>query len=209
MQPVLPKMDWRTGYFWHAEQGRNRHFFLRGQSHFSWFFPGVKCFFPVQNSHFGTPKTNFCLQKWKEKKKKKKKKRSSPLFISFPTSISNFPPSCFTIFLLFFSISTPFPFFSIFSLPLFSRYVSKNFPVRSLGEGHSAPCSPACYAGPVTPRTLNLLVKSSFAKTKSNLIVLTISYVLGQHTSSNQNDVFNPTCFDQTHDRNLWMRYYW
>ena len=37
-------------------QGRNRHIFLRGQINFSWFFP-------VENSHFGWPKTNFsfCL----------------------------------------------------------------------------------------------------------------------------------------------------
>ena len=49
---------------------------------------------------------------------------------------STFP---FPIVLLFFSIFTPFPFFSQFN--------SKNFLVRSLGGGgHSAPCPP-----PVTP----------------------------------------------------------
>ena len=73
-------------------------------------------------------------QKQKQNQKtKNKKKRSSPRFITFPTSISKFPPSLlqfpFTIFLLFFSIFHPL---SLFSLPLFSRYVSKNFPVRSL-----------------------------------------------------------------------------
>ena len=38
-----------------------RGIFFRGgtQSHFPDFFPGVKCFFPVENSHFGGPKTNF------------------------------------------------------------------------------------------------------------------------------------------------------
>ena len=67
-KPVLKRPSCSCG------QGRNRHVFLRGQSHFSWFFPGVKCFFPVENSHFGRPKTNFCcFQKWKAKKKKKKK----------------------------------------------------------------------------------------------------------------------------------------
>ena len=82
-------------------------------------------FFPVGNSHFGRPKTNFS-----QKKKKKKKKRSSPIFITFPPSIFNFPPSLFRFFLFF---------CSLFSLPLFSWYVSTNFPIRSLW-GHSAPC---------------------------------------------------------------------
>ena len=54
-------------------QGHNRKFFLRGQSHFSWFFPParVKSFFLVENFHFGTPKTDFRrFEKWKTKKKK-------------------------------------------------------------------------------------------------------------------------------------------
>ena len=66
-------------------QGRNRHIFLRGQSHFSWFFSRREMFFPGRKySHFGTPKTNnkfpsFSKVKSKKKKKKKKKKRSSNL----------------------------------------------------------------------------------------------------------------------------------
>ena len=114
--------------------------FLRGQSHFSlFFFPSVKCFFPVENSHFGTSKRNFWrFQKWKakKKKKKKKKKRFSPLFITFPTLISNFQSSLsqFSFFSSQFS-----PLFLFFSLPLFSRYVSKNFRSEVSG-GHSAPC---------------------------------------------------------------------
>ena len=66
-------------------QGRKRNVFQRGQSHSS-FFPGVKCFFPVENSHFGRPKTNFSgFEKWKAKKKKKKEKKkgSSPHFVTF------------------------------------------------------------------------------------------------------------------------------
>ena len=98
-------------------------------------FPDVKCFFPVENSNFGTPKTNFRRrQKWKAKKKKKKKKGSSPLFIAFPTlpvQIFHFPFHQFPSLLLNFY---PFSFFT--------QYVSKNFPVRSLW-GHPAP--PACY----------------------------------------------------------------
>ena len=63
---------------------------------------------------------------------------SSPLFLTFPTSISNFPPS----FLQFSLFSSQFSPFSLFFLASFFQYVSKNFPVRSLW-GHSAP--PVCY----------------------------------------------------------------
>ena len=86
------------------------------------FFPGVKCFFLVENFHFGRPKTNFsCFEKWKAKKKK-----SSPHFVTF-----HFPPS----FLQFSFFSSPFPPFSLFSLLLFSRYVGQQkFPSqKSLG----------------------------------------------------------------------------
>ena len=74
-----------------------------------------KCFFPVENSHFGSPKTNFCrFQKWKAKKKK------APLSYNF--SYFHFQFSfCSSQF------STLFPFF----LASFFRHVSKNFPVRS------------------------------------------------------------------------------
>ena len=51
-------------------QGGKRNIFQRGQSHFSWFFPSVKCFFPVENSHFGTPKTNFSGLKSEKGEKK-------------------------------------------------------------------------------------------------------------------------------------------
>ena len=114
-------------------------FFWGGKVIFPDFFPRVKCFFPVESSHFGRPKTNFCrFQKWKAKKKKKKKKKKvldSRLFLwlfLLPFPISTFP---FPIFLLFFLIFTPFPFYPYL---FFSRYVTKNFPARSLGWGHSA-----------------------------------------------------------------------
>ena len=129
----------------------------------------MKYFFPVENSHFGRPKTNFRrFQKWKAKKTNKQtkkerkkqtnkqtnkqtktnktkqnKKKSSPLFITFPTSISNFPPSLLQFSFFYTQLSPLFP----FSLPLFSRYFSKNFPVRSLGEL----CPPA--PPPDTPLT--------------------------------------------------------
>ena len=134
-------------------------FFWGGKVIFPNFFPGVKCFFPVENSHFGRPKTNFRrFQKWKARKKKKKKKKKKKrkkekkkkkkkgphLFLErFPASISNFPP-----------FLTNFHPFSLFSLPLFSRYVSKNFPVRSLW---GALCPP-----PVTPlfKIMKMVVSS-------------------------------------------------
>ena len=89
-------------------------FFGGGKVVFPDFFLGVKCFFLVENSHFGRPKTNFRhFQKWKEKKK------SSPLFITFSPSISNFPPS-----LLQFSFFPP-----QFS-PLFPFFLASFYPIR-------------------------------------------------------------------------------
>ena len=106
-------------------------FFWRAKS-FSWFFPGVKCFFPVENSHFGRPKTNFHrFQKWKEKKKKN---RSSPLFIAFRTSVSNFPPSLLQ-----------FSFFSSQFSPLFPFFLCSFFPIHQLKFPSQNP-RPACYA---------------------------------------------------------------
>ena len=115
------------------DRGVTGIFFWGGKVIFPDFFPGVKWFFPVENSHYGRPKINFCrFQKWKAKKKKKKKKKGHHLFLErFPASISNFPP-----FLINFHP------FSIFYLPLFSRYVIKNFPVRSLWGGTLPPLPP-------------------------------------------------------------------
>ena len=49
-------------------QGRKRNIFQRGQGIFPVFFPGVKCFFPVEISQFCRPKTNFSgFEKWKAK----------------------------------------------------------------------------------------------------------------------------------------------
>ena len=49
-------------------------FFRGGKVIFPDFFPSMKCFFLVENFHFGRPKTNFSgFEKWKAKKKKKKK----------------------------------------------------------------------------------------------------------------------------------------
>ena len=45
-------------YSW-WNQGRRRNIFQRGKVIFRDFFLGLKCFFPVQNSHLGRPTTNF------------------------------------------------------------------------------------------------------------------------------------------------------
>ena len=102
-------------------------------------FPDVKCFFPVENSRFGRPKTNFRrFQKWKAKKKKKKKKgphlfsTSFYLFITFPSSIYNFPSSL----IQFSFFSSQFLPLSHFSLPLFPFFpiCKQKFPCqKSLG----------------------------------------------------------------------------
>ena len=78
---------------------------------FSWFFSQREIFFPVENFHFGRPKTSFSGF-WKVKRKRKKKNHFPPFisFSNFPFSLSIFP---FMIFLLFFS--NPFPFFSFLS----------------------------------------------------------------------------------------------
>ena len=69
----------------------------------------MKCFFPVENSRFGRPKTNFrCFQKWKAKKKKRKKILTHFYnfssfhfqFSTFPSVILNFHP---------FSVASFFP----------------------------------------------------------------------------------------------------
>ena len=98
-------------------QGHNKKIFWGGKVIFPDFFP--KCFFPVENFHFGRPKTNFSgFEKWKEKERRKKKKRPSPHFVTFPPSIFYLP---FT-----FSIFTPFPFFPCLFFPGRSAEISRS-----------------------------------------------------------------------------------
>ena len=125
------------------DRGVNRYIFLRGQSHFSCFFPGRKFpfwytqnKFPDRKFPFWYTQNKFLLFS-KVKSKKKKKKKSSPLFIIFPTSISNFPSSLLQFF--FFSSLFSSQFSPLFPCLFFPRYVSKIFPVRSLG-GTLPPC---------------------------------------------------------------------
>ena len=101
------------GYF--IRRGVRGVFSEGGKVIFRDFFPGMKCFFPVENFHFGRPETKNIsrLEKWKAKKKKKKKerkkKKSSAHFVTFHPSIFDFP----SFFLLFCSIS-PFILASLF-----------------------------------------------------------------------------------------------
>ena len=135
-------------------QGRKRKIFHRGQSNFSWFFPGVKCLFPVENSHFGRSKTNFSgFEKWK------KRKRKGPLliFLTIPPSIFNFPPSLFRF--SFFSAPFSLIFLQCLSFPGRSEEI---FPVRSLW-GTLPPPPP-----PVTP--LHKLLQFYLNETLTQLI---------------------------------------
>ena len=74
--------------------GAQEEYFSQGKVIFL-IFPSVKCLFPVENSHFGTPKTNFSgFDKWKAKSKKQKKKKKKKKINPF--SIFLFPYLSFT-----------------------------------------------------------------------------------------------------------------
>ena len=57
---------WYHRHFTITDYRGVRGIFFRGDKViFPDFFPGEKCFFPVENSHFGRPKANFSgFQKW-------------------------------------------------------------------------------------------------------------------------------------------------
>ena len=113
----------------------NRHIFLRGQSHFSWFFFRRKMPFPGRKFRFGRPKTNFRhFQKWK------KKKGPHLFFITFllPYPIFHLPFYHFPSFLLNFH---PFPFFLSLFFPDTSAKISRS---EVSGGGGALPL-------PVTP----------------------------------------------------------
>ena len=110
-------------------------FFKGGNVTFPDFFLRVKCFFHDRNFHLGRPKISFSgFKKW-QGKNKEKEKSSALVCPLFPPYICNFPPSLFK----FSCISTPF---SIFSLPLFSWLVNKNFPVTGTVPPAPSPVMP-------------------------------------------------------------------
>ena len=132
-------------------QGCNRKIFLRGQSHFSWFFSRREMLFPVEISILVAQKQIFVIlksekqnktkqNKTKQQNQKQNKKKGPLLFRTFPTSIFNFPPSL----LQFSSFSSPFPPFPFF-LASFFPVGQQKFPGQK-SQGHSAPLPP-----PVTP----------------------------------------------------------
>ena len=86
-------------------RGVRRIFFRGGKVIFPDFFPSVKCFFPVENSHFGRSKTNLSgFEKWKANFKKKVLSIFCN-FYSFHFKFYTFPFFNFPSFLLHF----PFP----------------------------------------------------------------------------------------------------
>ena len=100
-------------------QGRNRNIFLMGaKSFFLIFFSGIKCFFPVENFHFGRPKTNFSgFEKWEH--------FSFCNFSTFHHVHFQFYTFPFTIY-LFFSIFTLFPFSPCLFFPSWSAEISRS-----------------------------------------------------------------------------------
>lgn len=95
-------------------------------------------FFPIEFPILVDQEISVVSKKWKEERERKKKRISPSLFHRF----SHYPlfplPPFFCIFHLF----------SYFFLAYFSRLVSKDFPLTSLGghcPGGTAMC-PACYA---------------------------------------------------------------
>ena len=134
-------------------QGHNRHIFLRGQSHFSWFFSRHEMLFLGRKFPFGRPKTNFRhFQKWKAKKKK----RSSTIFKLYlvlfllPFSFSTFHIS---IFLLSSQYSQYLPLFPFFLVSFFPIHQQKFPGQKSLG-GHSSPFPQPVMPLPSPPKDL-------------------------------------------------------
>ena len=121
-----------------VDQGRNRHIFLRGQSHFSWFF------FPAWNA-FSQYKIPILVDSKQisvvfKSEKQKGKKKASTLFISFPTY--------HLLFLNFPSFLLNFHPFSLFILASFFPIRQQRFPGQKSLGGTLPPPRPA---PPVTP----------------------------------------------------------
>ena len=119
-QPILSKTHCKSVS--KCRQGCNRHIYLRGQSHFSWFFSRLKIPILVD------PKPIFVV--FKSEKQKKKVLTTFYNLSYFHFQFSTFP---FTIFLPFYSIFTPF-------CPcLFFPDTSAKISRSEISGGHSAP----------------------------------------------------------------------
>ena len=112
----------------------------------------MKCFFQVDNSHFGRPKTNFSdFQKVKSKKNKTKQNKNKNKTKQKKTVLSSFRHFTsldFKFFHLHFFDFLFLLFYSIFHCILASLFLvgQQKFHGQKSG-GHSAPCPPP----PVTP----------------------------------------------------------
>ena len=80
-------------------------------------------------------------RKERKKERRRRRKKSSPHFGAFPSFHFQFSTFPFTIFLLFFSILPPFPFFPCLFFPGRSAEMS-----RSEVSGELCPPPPTCYA---------------------------------------------------------------
>ena len=111
-------------------------FFWGGKVIFPHFFPGVKCFFLVENFHFGRPKTDFCcFEKWQANKRVLS---SFLIFSLLPFSIFHLPFYNFPSFLLH------FPLFSIFPCLFFP---GRSAEISRSEDSRGVLCPPpACYA---------------------------------------------------------------
>ena len=99
------------------KQGCNRHIFLRGQSHFSWFFSRGEMFFPGRKFPFWYTQNKFPSFSKVTKKEKKKKKKVLTSFYNFSYFYFQFSTFHFTIFLPFFLILPLFHFFPCLFFP--------------------------------------------------------------------------------------------
>ena len=115
-------------------------FFWGGKIIFPDFFPGVKCFFSQKKipTLVDPKQIAFVFKSENQKKKKKKKKKVLISFYNFSHLHFKFSTFPFTIFLLFFSIFTPFPFFPCL---FFSRYAAKTSQ-SEVSEGALCPPAP-------------------------------------------------------------------
>ena len=137
---VYDREDWFQTYrapVVHLVQGRNRHIFLRGQSHFSlFFFPAWNAFPREKIPILVDPKQISVVFKSEKQKKKKKKKKSPHLFLwlsYFHFQFSSFPFFNFPSFPLNFH---PFPFFPSLFFPDMSAKICRS----EVSGGTLPPC---------------------------------------------------------------------
>ena len=138
-------------YFWwirieeHIGRGITGKFFWEGKV----IFPVVKCFFPLENFHFGRPKRNFSgFEKWQAKKKtttENNNKQTNNKKKKVLSSFCNFSIKFFLLQFSFFSsqFSPLFPFF----LACFFPVGQQKFPSQKSLMGGTLPPAPV----PVTP----------------------------------------------------------